>query len=60
MLALVYLLRTIELTQRLKVVINLDITVTEKAQEYIAKASEIIARNSDKPAIAIWAERIHS
>jgi hypothetical protein len=60
MLALVYLLRTSELTKKSKVVINLDVTVTEKAKQYIAKASEIIAKNNEKPAIAIWAERIHA
>lgn len=43
-----------------RVVIKLDITVTEKAKEYIAKASEIIAKNNDKPALAIWMERIRS
>ena len=40
--------------------ISLDITVTEKAQEYIAKASEIITKNNGKPALAIWTERIRS
>lgn len=40
--------------------INVDVTVTEKAREYIAKASELIAKNNGKPAIAIWAERIHA
>jgi hypothetical protein len=43
-----------------RVVIKLEVILSEKAKEYIAKASEIIAKNNDKPALAIWIERIRS
>jgi len=45
---------------RKKAVISLNITLTEEAKRYIAQASEEISKSKEKPALAIWAERIYA
>ncbi|MEM3563907.1 MAG: hypothetical protein QXR19_11805 [Candidatus Jordarchaeaceae archaeon] len=40
--------------------IILDITITQMALEYISKASETISNSKEKPALAIWADRVYT